>query len=433
MFAKASDNPEIRPRTQARNAGRRRRASGLAPLGPSRYSERSMTRSPRLGGVLPVSDYSLCCALGCSRDAARERLLRGQGGLRAAPFALPFAAPCGVVPDPLPALPARLSAYDTRQSRLALAALEPLLPAVARSVRRWGGARVALVLGSSNAGLDTTERVLRPGGVVETGFSLHTQHAFAAVLSLVRELTGIAGPAHFVSTACSSSGKAFASAARLVHAGLVDAALVGGVDALCEMTVRGFRSLGVLAEQPCRPFAAARPGINIGEGAALFLLERAADSELALLGTGESADAHHMTAPDPSGAGAEHSMRAALEAAGVDASEIDLINAHGTGTAQGDAAEAAAIARVFGAPVPVVSTKGYTGHALGAAGAVEAALSLITLENGFAPESLGASPIDPALPIAVLQAPRSGAFRRVLSNSFAFGGSNVSVILGRAA
>jgi 3-oxoacyl-[acyl-carrier-protein] synthase-1 len=218
-----------------------------------------------------------------------------------------------------------------------------------------------------------------------------------------------------------------------VHAGLVDAALVGGVDALCEMTVRGFRSLGVLAEQPCRPFAAARPGINIGEGAALFLLERGAEAELALLGTGESADAHHMTAPDPTGAGAEQAMRAALDAAGLDANEIDLINAHGTGTTQGDTAEAAAIARVFGARVPVVSTKGYTGHALGAAGAVEAALGLITIEHGFAPESLGANPIDPELPIAVLQARRPGAFRRVLSNSFAFGGSNVSVILGRAA
>lgn len=395
-----------------------------------------MTLPRPSGGGVPLCDYTLCCALGVNREAARARLFEGEGGLRAAPFELPFAAPCGVVPEPLPALPAGLSAYDTRQARLALAALEPLLPRIARSVQRWGGARVALVLGSSNAGLDTTERVYaryRQNGFAEARYSLHTQHAFAAVLALVRELTGIAGPSHFVSTACSSSGKAFASAARLIRAGLVDAAVVGGVDALCEMTVRGFRSLGVLADQPCRPFSAARPGINIGEGAALFLLERDADSALSLLGTGESADAHHMTAPHPSGEGAEQAMRAALDMAGLDASEIDLINAHGTGTSQGDAAEAAAIARVFGAHVPVLSTKGYTGHALGAAGAVEAALCLLTLEHGFAPQSLGASPIDPGLPIAVLQARQKGEFRRVLSNSFAFGGSNVSVIVGKAA
>jgi 3-oxoacyl-[acyl-carrier-protein] synthase-1 len=388
------------------------------------------------GGGVPLRDYSLCCALGADRDAVRARVFAGEGGLGSAPFALPFAAPCGVVPDPLPTLPARLSAYDTRQARLTLAALEPLLPRIAQLVARRGGARVGLVLGSSNAGLDTTERVyarFRISGQAEPRYSLHTQHEFAAVLALVRGLTGIAGPSHFVSTACSSSGKAFASAARLIHAGLVDAVLVGGVDALCEMTVRGFRSLGVLAEQPCRPFAAERPGISIGEGAALFLLERGAAAPFALLGTGESADAHHMTAPHPSGEGAEQAMCAALAMAGLEPSDIDLINAHGTGTIQGDAAEAAAIARVFGPDVPVLSTKGYTGHALGAAGAVEAALCLITLEHGFAPPSLGASPVDRGLGISVLQARRDGAFRRVLSNSFAFGGSNVSVILGRAA
>jgi len=395
-----------------------------------------MTPSRSLARGLPLCDYSLCCALGADRSSARARLFEAQSGLRAAPFALPFAAPCGVVDDPLPVLPARLQAFDTRQARLALAALEPLRPRIAECVQRWGGARVGLVLGSSNAGLDTTERVhaehLRTG-LVRDAYSLRTQHAFSAVLELIRTLTGIEGPAQFVSTACSSSGKAFASALRLCAAGLVDAVLVGGVDALCEMTVRGFRSLGVLAEQPCRPFGAARPGINIGEGAALFLFERDAESELALLGCGESADAHHMTAPDPAGQGAELAMREALAAAGLAPTEIDLINAHGTGTALGDASEAAAIARVFDGGVPVVSTKGYTGHALGAAGALEAALSLLTLELGLLPESLGASPIDRALPIAVVQRRREGVFKRVLSNSFAFGGSNVSVIFGRVA
>ncbi len=392
------------------------------------------SRLPARG--LPLCDYSVCCALGADLESSRAQLFAAQSGLRPAPFELPFAAPCGVVDAPLPAPPLHLQAFDTRQARLALAALDPLRPRIARAVQRWGGARVGLVLGSSNAGLDTTERVhaehLRTG-LVRDAYSLRTQHAFSAVLDLIRALTGIEGPAVFVSTACSSSGKAFASAQRLCAAGLVDAVLVGGVDALCEMTVRGFRSLGVLAEQPCRPFGAGRPGINIGEGAALFLFERDAESELALLGCGESADAHHMTAPDPDGQGAELAMREALAVAGLAPTEIDLVNAHGTGTTLGDASEAAAIARVFDGGVPVVSTKGYTGHALGAAGALEAALSLLTLEHGVLPESLGASPVDPALPIAVVRGRREGVFKRVLSNSFAFGGSNVSVIFGRVA
>jgi 3-oxoacyl-[acyl-carrier-protein] synthase I len=383
---------------------------------------------------LAITDYSVCCALGSTRGTVHGQLFRGASGLRPSPFPLPFAAPCGVLPEPLPDLPARLRAYDTRQARLALAGLEPLMAALGQAIARHGAARIGLVLGSSNAGLDTTERrypVYARTGRTLGRDALRMQHDFAAVLTIVRELTGVAGPAYFVSTACSSSGKAFASAARLIGAGLCDAVLVGGVDALCEMTVRGFRSLGVLAEEPCRPFSALHSGINIGEGAAMFLLEREGDAPLALLGTGETSDAHHMTAPEPRGEGAERAMRLALDLAGLAPSQIDLINAHGTGTSQGDAAEATAIEQVFGTRVPVVATKAYTGHALGAAGAIEAALSLLTLEHGFAPESLGASPVDPRIVVDVVCDRREGVFRTVLSNSFAFGGSNVSVIFGR--
>jgi 3-oxoacyl-[acyl-carrier-protein] synthase-1 len=393
-------------------------------------------RAPGSHGCdVPIVDYSVCCALGSHREDVRRALHAGQSGLVAAPFHLGFEAPCGVVPEPLPALPARLHRYDTRQARLALRALQPLLSTVQRVVADVGSERVALVLGSSNAGLDTTERAYAQyvrQGSVPIEFSLRFQHDFRALLALLQELTGIAGPAQFVSTACSSSGKAFSSAARLIAAGLADAALVGGVDALCEMTVRGFRSLGVLATEPCRPFGASRPGINIGEGAAMFVLQRGADSALSLLGTGESADAHHMTSPDPDGSGAERAMRLALQSAGLSACDIDLVNAHGTGTTQGDVSEASAIGRAFGQGVPVISTKAYTGHALGAAGAVEAALALITLEHGFAPLSLGAGPVDERLPISVLVQRKDATFRHVLSNSFAFGGSNVSVIFGTA-
>jgi 3-oxoacyl-[acyl-carrier-protein] synthase-1 len=395
--------------------------------------------------ALSIADYSVSCALGVTRAEVAERLFAGSTGLVAPPFALPFTTLCGLVPRELAPLPAAQARFETRQARLAYATLEPLRPALETCLARYGRQRVAVVLGSSNAGLDTTERAFvehARGGKAPPASALHDQHAYSAVLALIEALTGVAGPMLFVSTACSSSGKAFASAARLLRAGLADAVLVGGVDALCEMTVRGFRSLGVLAEDGCRPFSSARSGISIGEGAAFFLLERDSDrargssrashAALQLLGCGEGADAHHMTAPHPQGEGAERVMRAALAQAGLDASQIDLVNAHGTATDQGDSSEAFAIARVLGT-APVVSTKGYTGHALGAAGAIEAALCLLTLEHGVAPASLGSAPVDEALPIQVLQASTRGAYKYVLSNSFAFGGSNVSLVLGRRA
>jgi len=389
---------------------------------------------------LSIVDYSVCCALGVSRQAVAERLFAGQAGLAPAPFSLPFATLCGSLPEPLAALPSELSRFETRQARLAVTALAPLARALEERIARYGSERIAIVLGSSNAGLDTTEQSVakhtRRGETLPAS-SLRDQHAFSAVLELLQTISGASGPMMFVSTACSSSGKAFASAARLLRAGLADAALVGGVDALCEMTVRGFRSLGVLSEGPCKPFSIERDGISIGEGAAFFVLERDVgstekDHALCLLGCGEGADAHHMTAPHPLGEGAERVMRDALGQAGLAASDIDLVNAHGTATPQGDVSEALAIARTLG-ETAVVSTKGYTGHALGAAGAVEAAFCLLTLEHGIAPASLGAAPADPALPIRILSEPTPGEYRHVLSNSFAFGGSNVSLLFGRRA
>jgi 3-oxoacyl-[acyl-carrier-protein] synthase-1 len=396
--------------------------------------------APRTQPALSIADYNVSCALGVTRAEVAEQLFAGASGLAAPPFELPFTTLCGVIPHPLAPLPAAHARFDTRQARLAYATLAPLLPALESCVARYGRQRVAVVLGSSNAGLDTTERTFREharGSDAPPPSSLHEQHAYSAVLALIEALTGLAGPMLFVSTACSSSGKAFGSAARLLRAGLADAVLVGGVDALCEMTVRGFRSLGVLAEGACRPFSSERSGINIGEGAAFFVLERDSDrahdgAQLQLLGCGEGADAHHMTAPHPRGEGAERVMRAALAQAGLEAAQIDLVNAHGTATDQGDGSEALAIARVLGT-APVVSTKGYTGHALGAAGAIEAALCLLTLEHGVAPASLGSAPLDPALPIRVLQAGARSDYKHVLSNSFAFGGSNVSLVLGRRA
>jgi 3-oxoacyl-[acyl-carrier-protein] synthase-1 len=219
----------------------------------------------------------------------------------------------------------------------------------------------------------------------------------------------------------------------MLDAGLADAVIVGGVDTLCYTTLRGFHSLGVLAAEPCRPFASERPGMNIGEGAAFLLLEREGDARAFFRGIGESSDAFHMSAPHPEGAGAELAMRAALADAGLDPAAIGHVNAHGTGTAANDVAEAKAIEALFGGKVPVVSTKSYTGHTLGAGGATEAVLALLSMEQGFLPASLRASPLDPNVHIDIVTERRTASISHVMSNSFAFGGNNASVILAREA
>jgi 3-oxoacyl-[acyl-carrier-protein] synthase-1 len=232
------------------------------------------------------------------------------------------------------------------------------------------------------------------------------------------------------STACTSSVKSIASAMRLMNAGLIDAAIVGGVDTLCQMTLHGFESLQALDRGPCRPFHKDRLGISIGEGGALALVERQGDPRVLVEAVGETSDAYHVSAPHPEGRGAFAAMQQALEQAGRRPEDVDHINAHGTGTRLNDTAEAKAIRGVFEHDVPVVSTKGYTGHTLGAAGALECAFAACAIEEGWIPPSLGASPLDPEIPLRVPTAVERGTFRRVLSNSFAFGGNNVSVLLG---
>jgi 3-oxoacyl-[acyl-carrier-protein] synthase-1 len=236
-----------------------------------------------------------------------------------------------------------------------------------------------------------------------------------------------------VSSACSSSGKVHASAARLIRAGIADAVIVGGADSLCRMTLHGFRGLGILSETACRPFARGRTGINIGEGAALMLVERdAAHQERAvhLLGVGESSDAYNMSSPEPQGRGAREAMERAMEQAGLRREDIDHINAHATATAQNDIAESTAIAALFGDRVPVVSTKGYVGHLLGAAGGTEAVFAIHAVLSGRMPRSLGSEELDPEIRIAVAADGGEKQIRRVLSNSFAFGGSNVCLAIG---
>lgn len=383
----------------------------------------------------PITAWSVCNALGGATPEVLAALFEGRSGLLPCTLDVPFETSCGALARSLPPPPASFAALDSRQLRVALGPVEEIAPAVRAASRRFGRDRVAVVLGTSTAGLEGTERAygaFRRSGALPQGFDWDRQHAAHALLEFVRAATSAGGPGLVLSTACSSSGKAFGSAHRLLDAGACDAVLVGGVDSLCQTTLRGFHSLEVLSRTPCRPFSAARNGISIGEGAAFVLVERSGDGLARLLGEGETSDAHHMTAPLPDGGGARAAMEEALRRSGLTAADVDHVNAHGTGTQLNDAAEAKAIAQLFGGRVPVASTKGYTGHLLGAAGATEAVFSLASIERGFVPRSLGAEPVDPALPIDVATARLDRPCRVVLSNSLAFGGSNVCVAFGAA-
>ena len=336
-------------------------------------------------------------------------------------------------------MPAALSAFDCRNNRAAEMGLahDSFIDAVDAAARRHGAARVGVFIGTSTAGILQTELAYRrrapADGTLPADFDYRHTHNTFSVAEYVRARLALRGPCTAISTACSSSAKAFASAARLMEAGLIDAAVVGGVDTLCLTTLYGFNSLELLSAGPCRPYDAERGGISIGEAAAFFLLERQVPSSVALLGYGESSDAHHMSSPHPEGLGAQRAMRTALERAGLQASDIDYVNLHGTGTKSNDSSEDKAILALFGERVPVNSTKGMTGHTLGAAGAVEAVVSALSIEEGLIPASPGTREIDPELHARYEKSARAAKVDRVLSNSFGFGGSNCSLVLGRTA
>ena len=299
---------------------------------------------------------------------------------------------------------------------------------------------MGVFLGTSTSGILETELAYRrrdPGtGALPEDFNYRGMHNSFSVADFARRMLGLEGPAVVVSSACSSSAKVFGSARRMIEAGLIDAALVGGVDSLCLTTLYGFHSLQLVSHLPCRPFDTARDGISIGEAAAFALLEKAPESldadAVMLLGIGESSDAYHMSSPHPDGRGAQAAMLQALSTAGLTAADIDYINLHGTGTPSNDNAEARAVTAVLGSEVPASSTKGATGHALGAAGALEAVICGLALRHGFMPAGLNTTTVDPSLGVRYLLENRQGKVERVMSNSFGFGGSNCSLVLGRA-
>ncbi len=339
-------------------------------------------------------------------------------------------------------LPARLADYDCRNNRLALLGLsqDGFAEAVRAATSKYGAQRIGVFVGTSTSGILQTELAYRRRdpltGALPAGFIYRTTHNTFSAADFTRHYFGLRGPAVAVSSACSSSAKVFGSARRMIAAGLIDAAVAGGVDSLCLTTLYGFDALGLLSGQACRPFDAHRSGISIGEAAAFALLERAperpdADCVL-LLGIGESSDAHHMSSPHPEGLGARMAMQAALAMARLNPSEIDYINLHGTATQINDAAEAKAVQCVFGSGVPCSSTKGATGHTLGAAGGVGAVICALGLQHGLLPAGLNTRQVDPALELDYLLDNREQPAARMLCNSFGFGGTNCSLVLARA-
>jgi 3-oxoacyl-[acyl-carrier-protein] synthase-1 len=295
-------------------------------------------------------------------------------------------------------------------------------------------------MGTSTSGILQTELAYRrrdpADGSLPADFIYNTTHNTFSAADFTQRYFGLRGPAAAVSSACSSSAKVFGSARRMIEAGLIDAAVVGGVDTLCLTTLYGFNSLGLTSPQPCRPFDAERSGISIGEAAAVILLERAPDQPAAdavlLLGVGESSDAYHMSSPHPEGAGAQAAMEQALAMAQLTPQQIDYINLHGTATPSNDASEGRAVAAVFGDATPCSSTKGATGHTLGAAGGLEAIICALALRHGFLPGGINTTQPDPQLPLNYLLDNVERPIRHALSNSFGFGGTNCSLVLGRA-
>ncbi len=388
-------------------------------------------------------------ALGNNPAEVLSNLLAGVSpGMTDSADWLPDRSVCiGTVTAALPEIPVSLQMFDCRNNRLLLAALTQIQNAIAEALNKYGVERIGVVIGSSTSGIAEGEIALAEKQHTQQWPSHYhyQQQEIGSPAHFVAHYLGLKGITYTVSTACSSSAKVLGSARRLLELDLCDAVICGGSDSLCRLTLNGFAALDALSAERCEPFATGRNGINIGEGAALFLMEKPADPSafIQLAGVGESADAHHISAPHPDGVGAEVAMRAALNDADIDANAIDYINLHGTATPLNDSMESAAVARVFSHHIPCSSTKPLTGHTLGAAGATEAALCWLLLSRMNKQRTLPAqkntaAPDETLAPIHLLRTPEKLSTKnamsnkktlRMLSNSFAFGGSNATVIL----
>jgi 3-oxoacyl-[acyl-carrier-protein] synthase-1 len=398
---------------------------------------------------LLLTHFTATSCAGRGLDATLEALRGQRGGLTPCGFERAsldtwIGAVDGVDEHPVRA---DLSDFECRNNRLAQIGLtqDDFAAGVEAAAARYGAQRVGVFVGTSTAGILETELAYQRrdphSGALPAGFRYAHTHNPYSPAAFVRAYFALRGPAMSISSACSSGAKVFGSARRMLEAGLIDAAVVGGVDSLCLTTLYGFNSLELLSRQPCKPFDIARNGISIGEAAAFALLERTSgapgpspafdDDAVLLIGVGESSDAHHMSSPHPEGLGARLAMEQALAAGGVAASEIDYVNLHGTATPSNDASESRAVSALFGG-TPCSSTKGATGHTLGAAGALEAVIAALALRHQLLPAGINTTHPDPALALDYVLTSRKARLRTVLSNSFGFGGTNCSLVFGRA-
>ena len=342
------------------------------------------------------------------------------------------------------ALPAELASWDSRNHRLAWLALnqDGFREQAATLRERYGADRIALVLGTSTSSIGETEHAYREldadGHFPESQrrSQVHQPHSLSA---FVQTALALHGPCLTLATACSSSAKVFASAERLLRAGLADAAIVGGVDTLCDSVLFGFNALELVSPEPCMPFDIDRRGLSIGEAAGFAILERPAQNgkvekdAMRLIGYGESSDAHHMSSPHPQGLGAQRALTDALARAGIATNDVDYVNLHGTASRQNDAVESALIARLFPATTLASSTKGWSGHTLGAAGILEAVITLLALEQGLVPGTLNTRTLDTDCAQQIVLDNRARELRIALSNSFGFGGNNCCLAFARGA
>ena len=388
--------------------------------------------------------FTAVSSIGRGLEETRQSLDARRSGLKRCDFeTVDLATYIGEVAEvETERLPADLARFGCRNNRLSESAArrDGFSEAVLQAASRYGRRRIGVFIGTSTSGILETEIAYRARdpltGALPASFDYAATHNSFSAADYLRRRFRLEGPAAAISCACASGAKAFGSARRMIEAGLIDAAVVGGVDSLCLTTLYGFHSLQLCSANPCRPFDVARDGLSIGEAAAFALLERVPDDldadDVLLLGVGESSDAHHMSAPHPDGAGARRAMQAALSDAGLAPGSIDYVNLHGTGTPANDRAESLAVTHVFGTTTPCSSTKGATGHTLGAAGALEAVISALVAQTGLMPGGVHTTRLDPELTAHYLLENRRAPVARVMSNSFGFGGANCSLIIGRA-
>ncbi|MCH4879005.1 beta-ketoacyl-[acyl-carrier-protein] synthase family protein [Pseudomonas sp. TMW22090] len=393
-----------------------------------------------------LNALGVICALGRGKEEVSRNLFAGDcSGMRdEAGWIVDRTVPVAAVRGELAAIPVELTEQASRNNQLLLEAALQIREDIDQAIATYGRHRIGVVLGTSTSGIDEASRGLAHyirEDVFPADYN-YQQQELGAPANFLADWLQTSGPAYVISTACTSSARALMSAQRLLNMGLCDAVLCGGVDSLCKLTLNGFSALEAVSGQRCNPFSVNRNGINIGEAAVLFLMTRqpGGSPSIALLGSGASSDAHHISAPEPAGRGALQAMRKALDRANLQPGQIAYLNLHGTATHHNDSMESLAVTTLFPAGVPCSSTKPLTGHTLGAAGALEAAFCWLSLckdnlQHALAPHVWDGQP-DPDLPplnwVTGTDRLSSIAPRYLMSNSFAFGGNNVSLIIGDA-